>query len=254
MRILSLGWGKQSFTLAVMIALGELPPVACAVFVDTTHEASKTYKFAKKYTGWLENNGVKVITLTTPPHDISLADDDNPHVVDIPAFTLNAMGDKGQLNRQCTGSWKIAVIRRYLQSIRGKERIDQLIGISTDEAERMRTSDRKYIDNYYPLIEQGMSRMDCINYLNDHGFEIPERSACVFCPFRSADEWALIGNNTKDREHAILVDRKIRRARGEYHSFIHPYCLPFEKIDLRTQEEKGQLSLWQNECSGYCGN
>lgn len=38
MRIISLGWGVQSFTLAAMAALDEIEPVDFAVHADTTEE------------------------------------------------------------------------------------------------------------------------------------------------------------------------------------------------------------------------
>jgi len=40
MKSLSLGWGVQSFTLAAMVALGDLEPVDVAIHADTTHEAN----------------------------------------------------------------------------------------------------------------------------------------------------------------------------------------------------------------------
>ena len=46
MKTISLGWGVQSFTLAAMVALGDLEPVDVAIHADTTHEASGTYAFA----------------------------------------------------------------------------------------------------------------------------------------------------------------------------------------------------------------
>ena len=60
----SLGWGVQSWTLAAMVALGELPPIDVAVHADTGHEASGTYSHAEKWTLWLGERGVKVVTVT----------------------------------------------------------------------------------------------------------------------------------------------------------------------------------------------
>ena len=59
LRVLSLGWGVQSWTLAAMIALKELPLVDYAVHADTTHEHEGTYAHAAKWTPWLEERGVR---------------------------------------------------------------------------------------------------------------------------------------------------------------------------------------------------
>ena len=66
MKVISLGWGVQSFTLAAMAALGETEPVDAAIHADTTHEASGTYEFARQWTPWLEERGVKVVTVQAP--------------------------------------------------------------------------------------------------------------------------------------------------------------------------------------------
>jgi hypothetical protein len=65
MRTLSLGWGVQSFTLAAMAALGDIPPIDAAIHADTTHERTLTYQFAAKWTPWLEARGVRVVTVVS---------------------------------------------------------------------------------------------------------------------------------------------------------------------------------------------
>ena len=47
LRVLSLGAGVQSSTLALMIHKGEIPMVDCAIFADTQAEPPKVYE-------WLE--------------------------------------------------------------------------------------------------------------------------------------------------------------------------------------------------------
>ena len=54
LKILSLGWGVQSWTLAAMAALGEIPMPDYALHADTTHEMAGTYAHAEKWTPWLE--------------------------------------------------------------------------------------------------------------------------------------------------------------------------------------------------------
>ena len=63
LKVISLGWGVQSWVLAAMSALGELPKVDYAIHSDTQWEYEGTYKFAKEWTPWLEERGVKVATV-----------------------------------------------------------------------------------------------------------------------------------------------------------------------------------------------
>jgi hypothetical protein len=247
MKIISLGWGVQSFTLAAMVALGELEMVDAALHADTTHESILTYEFAKRWTGWLEERGVRVVTVCDGDKRLG-----EGCVVDIPAFTVSNNGN-GQIRRQCTFDWKVAPMRRWLQANRKGEPVEQWLGISTDEFQRMRDSDVKYITNRYPLIEMNMSRKDCVKWLQEHSLEVPPRSACTFCPFHTTDEWRRIKKIPQDWQEAIEVDCKIRKARPPYDLFVHPSRKPLDEVDFRTLEEKGQMRLWDEECSGICG-
>jgi hypothetical protein len=250
MKIISLGWGVQSFTLAAMVALGELPPIDAAMHADTAHESKLTYEFANRWSGFLEERGVRVVTVKpkrSDPLDNGYGQEDPPF------FSLDEHGNPGQGKRQCTSQWKIVPMRRWLQLNRNGEAVEQWIGISLDEFQRMRTSDVKYITNVYPLIEKKMTRSDCITWLDSKGMEIPPRSACTFCPYHSTAEWRHIKQTPKDWAEAIEVDEQIRNRRPPRRIFVHPSRKPLASVDFRTEEEKGQMSLWDEECSGVCG-
>ncbi len=248
-RAISLGWGVQSFTLAAMVALGELPPVDGAVHADTGHERSATYDFARRKSGWLEERGVRVATVSA----------DNTDPVDpyggvmIPGFML-IDGRRAQFSRQCTDKWKRAPLRRWLQANREKRPVELWIGISLDEALRMKPADVRYITHRWPLVEKRMTRQDCVSWLEAHGLEVPPKSSCVFCPYHHLAAWLeLKQSGNGDWAKAVDVDRAIRKARPPYDLFVHPARAPLESVDLRTEREKGQLGLWDEECSGLCG-
>lgn len=250
---ISLGWGVQSTTLAVMSALGDLPPVDVAIHADTRHESKLTYEYAARWTTWLVDRGVMVETVY---NDTYANITDNSGSVIIPAY-VNTL-DGGKLSRQCTQKWKRAPMRRYLQEHRGGQPVEQWIGISLDEFQRMKPSDVKYITHRWPLIDAKMTRHDCELYLLAHGIEVPPKSACTFCPFHNTAEWRRIKKTPEDWQEAVSVDRAIRKARPPYDLFVHPSRKPLEDVDLRTEQERGQLSLWDenqwnDECSGICG-
>lgn len=249
-RVISLGWGVQSFTLAAMSALGELEPVDAAIHADTTHERGETYAFAERRTPWLEKRGVKVVTVkakSANPIDNGYGWPDEPF------YTITETGN-GQIKRQCTSHWKIKPIRSWLSMNRNGQLVEQWIGISLDEALRMKPSDVKYITHRWPLIERRMTRHDCARWLEAHGLEVPSRSSCVFCPYHNLAAWQeLKQSGNGDWTKAVEIDRAIRKARPPYDLFVHPARIPLEEVDLRTMQEKGQLSLWDEECTGYCG-
>jgi len=250
MKVLSLGWGVQSFTLAAMCALGEFEKPDVAIHADTLHERSQTYIFAKRMTPWLEAHGVKVVTVKNPTGGFNKIAESQ---VFIPAYTLSERGDEGKLMRTCTQRWKIAPVRSWLQEHRNGERVEQWMGISTDEAYRMTESKVKYIINAYPLIDLGMSRNDCKAWLAAHDIETPPRSSCTFCPFHSSAEWHDVKNVQADWEEAIEIENRISKRRPNYTLYLHKELKPLDQIDFRTEQEKGQLTLWDEECEGLCG-
>lgn len=175
LRVISLGWGMQSWTMAAMSALGELEPVDFAIYADTTWERQHTYQFAAQWAPWLEEHGVRVVTVSDPQPMNDLAS----LKTDIPAYTSGTNGD-GRLKRQCTSDWKIYPMRAYITTElrrRGLARragsVEQWIGISRDEWTRARDSDVKYIVNRFPLLELSMTRTDCVAWLERHELAVP---------------------------------------------------------------------------------
>jgi hypothetical protein len=254
LRVISLGWGVQSFTLAAMVALGELEPVDAAIHADTTHERSATYAFAALWTAWLQERGVNVVTVVSK--NVQPVQMVTSQWTDIPAYTDTGKS-LGQLRRQCTGSWKIAALRRWLQANRNGAPVEQWIGISLDEWQRMKDSDVKYVTHRWPLIERRMTRHDCANWLRAHDLPVPPKSSCVFCPYHNRAAWQeMASEGGADWHKAVEIDRAIRKVRPPYDLFIHSSRKPLDSLDLRTPQERGQMELWANwdaECSGVCG-
>jgi len=258
LRILSLGWGVQSWTLAAMAALGEIPMPDYAVHADTTHEMSGTYAHAEKWTPWLEEHGVKVRTVTANRPDVVHEGWSNGALI-IPAYARHQeTGERGVARRQCTGDWKIVPIRRFVRSIIGKSSprkcVEMMMGISLDEWHRMKTADVKYINNVFPLVDKRIRRSDCITWLEQHGLDVPPKSGCVFCPYNSQARW----KETKKRggadwEKAVAVDKAIRKRRPNYDFFVHTKAIPLEEA-VRIPEDYGAKQMEMDiPCdSGHC--
>lgn len=264
LRVLSLGWGVQSFTLAAMSALGELPKLDLIIHADTTYERQHTYEFAERWQPWLEAHGLTCISacsLTTR----------NPMLqgskVNVPAFLVNKEGRIGQINRQCTGRWKIEVIRQIVNqelALRGLKKtpgiVEQWLGISWDEASRAKNSDVQFITIRHPFLEKEtrMRRSDCLKWLENHGLEIPGKSSCYHCAFRSEQQWQELkraGGN--DWNGAVEFDRSIRdKSTKHLGLFIHRSGRPLDEA-VTIPEDLGysQPALMPGpgcDRAGYC--
>ena len=256
---ISLGWGVQSFGLAAMSALGVLPPIDMAIHADTTHERGRTYEFAKRWTPWLEARGVQVVTVKGR----RLAWREWP-VEPLPAFLTWPNGrHAGMFTRQCTGDWKIDPIKKHVSTELRRRNlkktpgvVEQWLGITLDEIQRMKPSRVKYIKLRYPFVEMfdpPMSRWQVARRLEDSGLEIPVRSSCVFCPFHDDATWRELKiDQGDDWNHAVEVDKAIRNKRPGYVAYVHRNRIPLEEVDMRDQADHGQLELWSEECEGYC--
>ena len=292
LRVLSLGAGVQSTTLALMAAAGEITPMPdCAIFADTGEEPAAVYSHLSQLTERLpfpvhvvrawEGYGKPSIKsrlgdeiLSATRGEGKAGSHSRP-----PFFVSNADGSKGIIRRQCTGDYKIDVIQAKERELLGLKRgqrwpsavsIVQWIGISTDEAARMkpvmqrrkvngemRPVPHPAIEGRWPLIDARMSRWDCMRWLEGHGFEVPPKSACTFCPFHADAEWRRINADPVAWARAVEIDRAIRHglvAKSlEGSLYLHASLKPLEDADLSTAEERGQGNLFTNECEGMCG-
>ena len=242
--IISLGAGVQSSTMAFMAAHGEITPMPdCAIFADTGAEPAGVYKWLD----WLETQlPFKVIRVSAG----NIKDDllSEGRAATAPFFTF----PRGMLWRQCTSEYKIQPIRKYLRSL--KQPIRLWMGISIDESSRMKPSQVKYITNYHPLIENNMSRQDCLDWMKNKNYPTPPKSACTFCPYHSNEMWRDMKlNDPESFADAIIFDNGIRKRGGKGEWYLHRSLKPLSEIDFRTAEDAGQLSMFDNECEGMCG-
>jgi hypothetical protein len=256
--------------MALMAAHGEIGPMPdCAIFADTGSEPAGVYEHLR----WLMSPNV----LPFPVH-IAVAPGAslrermlNPKAQPNsdwrpPLWAITDHGDAGPLNRQCTRYYKLDPIRRKMRELLGIKRgspgpkqpvAEQWIGISLDETIRMKPSKQRYIENRWPLIEKRMNRWDCLQWMRRHGYPEPKKSACTFCPYRDNEGWRRMRDEAPaDFADAVAVDAAVRtQLPGVKHSqvFVHRTLVPLDQVDLSTDEERGQLNLFLNECEGMCG-
>ena len=133
--------------------------------------------------------------------------------------------------------------------------VEVLIGISRDEAHRMRPARQLYMTNRWPLCELGMTRRDCEAWLRRRDYPIPPKSACLGCPFHSDAEWRdMKANRPAEFAEAVEYDAILRtgNARGiRGAEFMHASCVPLDQVDFSIDAR--QPDLFGNECLGVCG-
>jgi hypothetical protein len=251
MNIISLGAGVQSTTMSLMAAEGLLTPMPdCAIFADTQWEPAEVYRHLDR----LEK------ALPFPIHRVTRGDlreaalHPTHNFAFIPWHLVDENGKTSIGQRECTNQYKLKPIRRKIVELHhGRRKRGETVmwlGISLDEAHRMKPSRVQYIENRWPLIEARISRIDCRAWLAKRGWTAP-KSSCIGCPYRSQEHWRAL--TADERENAIEVDNKIRWQRSGGAQFMHSSKRPLALVDLRSDNEIGQGDLFGNDCEGMCG-
>lgn len=304
--VLSFGAGVQSTTLLVMSCLGKLPKLDHVIFADTQWEPAAVYDHLEWCKDFAARHGITIDVRTAGNLRQDLIEfwgqrksADGKRHASIPAFVKNPGesavkelpllnesevvwldGGRGLVRRQCTGTYKIDVIEKYVRqdvlALKHRQRwpldpvVRQWIGISRDEMGRMKRSVRPAIVFWHPLIESealsrrrpgqmfpdGLSRRDCLNWLASVGINQPPRSACIGCPFRRNREWRML--TPDEMANAVEVDRLIRSGNRERKAndligdpYLHESLVPLSEVDFGADDD--ERNGFGAECDGVCG-
>ena len=131
------------------------------------------------------------------------------------------------------------------------------IGISLDEASRMKPSREPWCVNRWPLIGKRMTRRDCIRWLTEHGHPLPPKSSCVFCPFHDDAHWQSMKDNEPD-EFARVVEfekdfqRVCADGGAQQVPYLHDSLVQIDQVDF-SKPRTNQINMFENECEGICG-
>lgn len=253
LRILSLGAGVQSSTILLMACKGLIPKPDAAIFADTGWETMATYMHLE----WLKveagKHGIEVITCSfhnIREWDLTSSFRGGKQYSCMPFHAIED-GNKSMCKRQCTNNFKLQPIKKATRKALGlaprqhapKDCVEQWIGISTDECQRIftRHSDRMTFLRY-PLIEMNMSRTDCIKWLMDNYQVTVPKSSCIGCPFHRDREWKAL--SLDEFRDACEFDNAIRSKQGlRGQAYLHRSCVPLSEVDLSTPEDRGQQAF-----------
>jgi hypothetical protein len=248
--IWSWGGGVQTIALLCLIAKGELPKPELAIMADTGRERASTWRYHHAYAKpLLDKVG---IPFEIASHDLAIVDlyAHNGDLL-LPVYTEN-----GKLPTFCSNEWKKYVCRRKLRKMDyGPENpIILWFGMSLDEVGRMRKSDVKWIENYYPLcFDVKKRRYECLKVIEDFGLPKPPNSCCWMCSNMADCEWAQMKReDPEDFWKAVLMGRAIRevdRVHGKGDIFLHKSRVPLNEVDLTKTESP--LPMFEM-CNGVC--
>lgn len=273
LRVISLGAGVQSTTMAEMAARGEIGPMPdAAIFSDTHHEPQAVYEHLERL---MEPGHFPFPVYRVSRGDLwesatrvrTTRDGERKYIgTAIPVYTKDGLR-RGHGQRHCTRDYKIHPVNQKVREMLGIKRVTKAmgvvaevwIGISADEEMRKKPNAKPYLKSRWPLLEQGMTRTDCLAWMADHGLPEPPRSACTFCPFHDDNEWLAL--SSAEFSDAVGKERELQGAYAETAAFdgvpyLHEKRVPLGTIDMELTpivKKPIQLRMFNNECEGMCG-
>lgn len=261
--VLNLGAGRQSVALLAMACEGLIRKPDVVIHADTGHERKATYRYVEQVVRprceaagipflVVENGNIRDDTLRSVREGTRIAN--------APYFVDKGDGKRGKLNRLCTSEYKIIPITRAIRERLGIPRghrvftkahpihVEQWLGIATEESKRANgNSGLVWSTLRYPLLELDLSTADCIQIIQDLGWPVPVKSACVACPFRSDASWSRLKATDPDAfADAVDFDEKLRWPDGhgvinktpanvkgaKFAAYVHPSCKPLGEVEL----------------------
>lgn len=241
-QIWSSGGGVQSTAIAALICKGELPKPDLAVIVDTEYELSTTWSYLDKFVApALTKAGVEIHRIEKSKFaTVGLYSSKNEIL--IPAFTTHANGI-GKLPTYCSGEWKKRVVERWATS-QGVKQADIWIGFTIDELNRVNTPIGKW-QKKHPLIENRLTRGDCIAIVDRIGWAPPPRSSCWMCPNHNKEDWEWQKVNAPgDHKKAISFEKEIKQFDEDL--WLTGTGVPLSEYDGTSKN----LDLFTGRCSG----
>ena len=177
------------------------------IFADTLDELPSTYTYMDYF---IKKSGLQ-ITKVKSKHG-SLYD-----------YFFKGKSQSSKFHHWCSDKFKIQPIRKYLREKYGKkETFEMNIFIDYSEFHRMRESDRKYIKNKYPLVEQKLNRDQLKEIIKSKGYLLPEKSGCYHCCFTTKKGWIKLRNKepelwqkTKDLENNSNTKESLIKLKGK---------------------------------------
>jgi len=258
LRVISLGLGRQSVAMYLLAAEGKLEPRPdYAIFADTQDESAKTMSWLSR----LEDMGEIPIIVATRGKlsgEVIRSMRDTPSgFCPIPTYVQGESREK-QGRRQCTRWAKLAVIDREIRQLLNlrpgqrsePDRAEVWVGISIDEATRAKPSRYPISVNRFPLLyDYPMRRGECAEYVRSRMGDVPPKSSCVYCPFKSDADWIdQKQNDTDSFQRAVEFELELHAI--DPTQFLHDSCLPLGEVDFSPDRT---LDLFESECEGICG-
>lgn len=252
-RFLSFGAGIQSTALLLMHKQLHVDEI---IFSDTGGEWPETYEhISERVIPYCEKEGLPFVILKG---DQIIKEGIfkrlfEHHVDNLEEFCLYNQTTPSRNDRWCTARFKIDPIRNYIRNKGIEFPATALMGISYDEISRIHETHWKEYIFEYPLIERQLNREDCKKIILEHGWSLPHKSGCFYCPFmRRSQAKELYYNHPGHYDRAVDVEKSSPRY-PKYTLIGKPLELIAESLGSGSSSLDSFIEKNDEPCdSGFC--
>lgn len=214
-RVLSLGGGLDSFAmLLAALQRDERPDVV--VFIDVGHpddpgEWPGTYRHIREVVQPIcQREGIEFVVI-----------DHQRYPVRDQRSLFAWMQSRRQIpvagpTRICTRIAKVERFEAWLAHRFGSTPVEVWIGFEAGEERRAdkdpNAGRARQRHNRFPLIEWGLCRCRCEQLVQQLGYPVPRKSACVFCPYGTLTDWRTFASELPeqfDRVAQLEADKPV---------------------------------------------
>jgi hypothetical protein len=176
--VLSFGGGVNS-TALLLLKLNDIIDFDVMIFADTRGEHPETYRYIDTY-----------IRPACIANDIAFHDVSFGNLYD-DYYERNVIPVK--MFRSCTDKYKVRPIHKFLK----KTYVDYDTVVGIDYGEKHR-AERFHGAFHFPLIDKHITRQGCKQIILDHGWPVPPKSGCYFCPYKQKKHWIQLLHEHRD--------------------------------------------------------
>lgn len=191
LHVYSFSGGKDS-TAMLLKALEKKNPVDLILFFDTGMEFPHLYRHIERVKNYIRRD----ITVVKSNDSFEYLFSEKRVNRKIGSPFANQLGYSwpSLRTRWCTEYLKNQPRRQFLRPLREKYEVIEYIGIAADETQRLTRKCNTRRNVRLPLVDDGMSESDCLDYCKAKGFtwdglyDVFDRLSCWCCPFKSLKE------------------------------------------------------------------
>lgn len=173
--IIAYGGGVNSTAMLVEMSRRGIKP-DLILFADTGGERPETYDAITHVDRWCVKNGFPHISYCKHHGGLEI----NDRSLEEECLRLKRLPSIAYGFKSCSDKWKRRPFEAHLKLLQ-IEKYTKAVGFDAGESRRVKTfDDAKYI-NWFPLIEWGFYREDCVEICKSEGLPTA-KSSCFYCP------------------------------------------------------------------------